>query len=260
MFPTLLAAVAAPAAKSAADSLAQPDPRLAVALVALLVAGMLWQMVSFWLASLVLAPEKSEFSNAAKLWCVSLFAVLGVAVVVGCGVAAAQWMDSRSIAIGALIVGGIMFIYIAFRLPMETYGMGLLRTFVFLLLVGVIAGVGQFAGGIVIATMAKGTTLAVANRTLLGRNPGDQDELRALLRERIPATASYLDSDDAATAADRNKPAPGRKAALRRIARLLEARRVALNPKNKPAVEAYQRDVKQYRDLYTELNPPPPKP
>ena len=253
-FP-LLAAVAAPVSKNAGV----PDPRLAFAFVALIVITLLWQIVSYFLASKILAPEKSEFVNALKLWGKMIFAGLGVFIVVGCGVAAGSWLDSRMFAIGSVVMGVLMLIYVGFRLPMEIYGMGVLRTFVFHLVTGIIVGAGQFAGAIVVASIAKDTPVAAAYRNFTGQQPGEQDELRALLRDTFPATASYLDTADAATAANPSKPVPARKAALRRMARLLEARRVALDPKDKAMVEAYKRDAKRYGELFNEVNPPPPK-
>lgn len=252
----LLALAATPAAKNAAN----PDPRLLVACVALILITLAWQIVSYFLASKILAPEKSEFVNALKLWSMMIFAGLGVFIIVGCGVAAGAWLDSRILAIASLVMGVLMAIYIGFRMPMEIYGMGVLRTFVFHLLSGIIVGLGQFAGGIIIAGAEKTTPVAVAYRNFTGRQPGDQDELRAFLHDTIPATASYLESADAAAAADRNAPVPERKAALRRIARRLEARRVALDPKDKAAVADYKRDAKRCGELFNEVNPPPPKP
>lgn len=252
----LLALAATPATKSTVG----PDPRLAVAFVALILITLAWQIVSYFLASKILAPEKSEFVNALKLWGMMIFAGLGVFIVVGCGVAAESWLDSRLLAIGSVVMGGLMAIYIGFRLPMEIYGMGVLRTFVFHLLSGIIVGLGQFAGAFIITGADKTTPVAVAYRNFTGRQPGDQDELRALVRDTIPATASYLESADAAMAADRTKPVPERKAALRRMARRLEARRVALDVKDKAAVADYKRDAKRYGELFHEVNPPPPKP
>ena len=56
-----------------------------------------------------------------------------------------------------------------------------------------------------------------------------------------------------ALAADRTKPVAERQAALQRMREKLEARRVALNPKDRAAVMAYKKDAQEYSQWYHEV-------
>jgi len=79
-----------------------------------------------------------------------------------------------------------------------------------------------------------------------------------MLHRFAPTLEISLALDASTIASDRTKPVAVRRAALQRMRAELEARRVALDPKDKSAAGDYKRDAQHYTQLYRELEASPP--
>jgi hypothetical protein len=180
-----------------------------------------------------------------------------IAAVIGfCGSAAGMsWLVW-----GALVGFILLTIYVVFATPMTVYKIGVLRSILFVVLAGIIVSAGQFGTTAVLQIVLKDTAMGAAIHAVATRDPALRNAGLASLRKAAPPLAESLDKADATIAADRSQPVAVRSAALQRMREVLEARRIALDPKDKAAIADYKRDADRYSQLYREVGTQAPKP
>lgn len=243
----------APLAAVAARPAPAPSGNALVALGVLLVVAVVAQLLAYWGVSKMLVPEDSEFAKALKLFGLYLGANIGAGVVFVAGIYAAN-AAHMALAIPVLfVVFAVLGIYILIHLPMQVYSIGIFRAISFVVLAFIIAAVVQVAAIAVLGFAAKDSPLLASMRALASGRMEQQNAVLAGLRERFPAIAPQLDAANERVAADREKPVALRKAALQRMRDVLEARRKALDPKDRAAAEAFKTDAKRYGDLFREV-------
>jgi len=204
------------------------------------------QIVANWVVSKMLAAANSEFSKAAKLFFVTLAGCFGSGVLAGIVIAVGKALDITSLNIVAILGAVLLTLYVVFATPMNVYKIGFLRSVLFVVLAAIFASIGNFASMIGLGILLKDTDTGAAFRAITNRDPAVQRASVAWLRKAVPALSPALDATAARTAGDRTQPVEVRRAALHILREGLEARRVALDPKDAAAVAAYKREAEDY--------------
>lgn len=233
-------------AQAAPKPSSQATPQLiALGLLALVLSLVIHAVVN-WIVSKLLVPQDNEFAKAVKLVLLTLGGSMGVAVVGAIALAP----NIAALNLIAIIGCALLMLYVIFATPMGVYKIGFLRSVGFIILTWIILGIGEFAAMSVLAVTLKGTAAGPFLQAMLSRDPIAQ---MAYLRKAVPSAGPALDRVAAKIAADTSKPVKTRQAALQMLRDSLEARRVALNPKDPAAVAAYTRDAKEYSKWYHEV-------
>jgi hypothetical protein len=221
------------------------------ALAFVVVSGVVLQIVSYWIASKLVASEESRFLNALKLWGTYLLAALGLGFVLAIGLVVAAGIHAPWATIGVFVIGAISILYIGFSVPMKIYSIGFLRTLAFLVIAVLMHLAAEFAIGLALTLAAPDSPFVATLRTLQAHDPAAQRQLLAKFRDRIPGLAIPAGELDSAIAANRAKPMAERIAALQRMKQTLDANVIELksHENDQTLRQAYLRDSAQYEEL-----------
>jgi hypothetical protein len=238
--PTAIIFLAQAAAPEAAQAAATAIPGKAVGILAL---GQVVVILSYWIASRLVAHEEGRFLRAILVY-VSYtigFIVLAFAAGIAFG------MTYQAYPIVALAIAGVaflLFVALLFQVPMKTYRIGFGAAFGFLILSLILSTAGNL----------------VITRTLGG--PAYLRDQFTLPAEQRTAIWSFVEkyigrkprpSPEEMIAADPAKPLEERQAALQGMYRALQERHASLTEGDQQALDAYKLQLARYQELVEKL-------
>ncbi len=213
-------------------------------------------IVAYWIASNLINREEGRFINAIKLWAFYIAASIVVGVLFGVGMVWGASQASGAFLFATFVVGIMLGIIVVLGCPMKIYKLGVGGGIGFVLIAFVLTIAGQLVAARFLpepldmkgwaALGERAARLPTAERNKLA------ERIHALQKTGDAASAPAKMSDEK-IAGDRTKSIDDRHAAVQRIYRALEARRVALKPDDSEAIAQYTRDETQYQDLLRQL-------
>ena len=253
------------AARFARQLFAPPAETPVTTTILVLLAGIVIQMLAYWIAAkVVVGNENGTFARAAYLWLLSLLAGIGMAVllVVCMGLAA----TTRQPMMMMLVAGGwlLLAFTIGLLLPAKVFETDLLRSLGILVLSFILVLAGQTALDQALgrSTLARWRPL---QRMILDSNEGRQRRLKQLINGDQLATIED-DLDRLARPDERKKSFTERQAALRIVFAALEQQRRTIKAGDQEALMSYEAVRQRYEELvrimradYAASQAPPPR-
>ncbi len=203
-------------------------------------------VVSYWLASCVVAGEEASIKNAVKVWL--LYLVITVVVfIVGGAIAAIAAGSHSEAAAGAIVV--IVLLLVLFAVPMNVYAIGFLRATGFLVITIVLGVIGQAGLGVAMGTSIK-DQLAVMEK-LQSLQAGKAILPDGTSPDGASAPADALPGE--LQAGDRGRTLPERQKGLDMMYEELKKRRLALKENDQAARSKYDQQAARYLALLARL-------
>jgi hypothetical protein len=210
-------------------------------------------IVTYWIASNVVARERAWFGNAVKLWVLmiigglsigflgALFATIGIAL-------------NAPIVMALALLGSVLLIaIILFTLPMRVYGISFLRALGFVAVTFVLFTGAQLALASLLPVHAMDPQQEALFRKLANLSEREREQFFRGIWQRATRGQLSAATSSEAIAADRSKPIEERHAALKAMFDDLEKRRAALTWGDAGALADYNRRDARYRELLAQV-------